>query len=126
MSAYPAAGWHLLADVRVGAGSTALADIALVEAALRAGAKAARTHLLEVKLHGFGPGLGITGVALLAESHISIHSWPEAGVAAVDLFVCGPDADPQAGLAALAATLGAQVERANLVPRLGAAHHPAP
>ena len=38
---------------------------------------------------GFGPGLGVTGVVLLAESHISIHTWPENGFAAADIFMCG-------------------------------------
>jgi S-adenosylmethionine decarboxylase len=45
--------------------------------------------VLSVELHGFGEGAGLTGVALLAESHISIHTWPETGYAALDIFMCG-------------------------------------
>ena len=40
-------------------------------------------------MHHFGQGNGVTGVVLLAQSHISIHSWPEHGYAAIDVFVCG-------------------------------------
>ena len=47
--------------------------------------------------HPFGPGLGVTGVVLLAESHISIHTWPEQGYAAIDIFMCGA-AEPQRAL----------------------------
>jgi S-adenosylmethionine decarboxylase len=39
--------------------------------------------------HAFGEGQGVTGVVLLAESHITIHTWPECGFAAADIFMCG-------------------------------------
>src|SRR3546814_12189403 len=45
--------------------------------------------LLHIHLHHFTPNDGISGVAVLAESHISIHSWPESGYAALDIFMCG-------------------------------------
>lgn len=45
--------------------------------------------VLKVDTHNFGEGYGVTGVVLLAESHISIHTWPEYGYAAIDVFVCG-------------------------------------
>lgn len=45
--------------------------------------------LLHIHLHHFTPNGGISGVAVLAESHISIHSWPERRFAALDIFVCG-------------------------------------
>ncbi len=45
--------------------------------------------LLDIKLHAFGENQGVTGVALLAESHISIHTWPENQFAAIDVFMCG-------------------------------------
>jgi S-adenosylmethionine decarboxylase len=40
-------------------------------------------------MHHFTPNGGVSGVAVLAESHISIHSWPEYGYAALDVFMCG-------------------------------------
>ena len=97
-------GTHLLADLT---GCSHLDDVAVVEAALREAVAAARATLLDVRLHHFGHGHGVTGVALLAESHISIHTWPEHGYAAVDIFLCGPANDLDAALAALAARLQA-------------------
>ena len=83
-------GIHLIADL---AASRGLDDPAFVEAALRDAAAAARVTLLGLNLHHFGAAFGVTGVALLAESHISIHTWPERDYAALDIFVCG-DCDP--------------------------------
>jgi S-adenosylmethionine decarboxylase len=51
-------------------------------------------------LHHFGEGAGVTGVALLAESHMSIHTWPDTGFAAIDIFLCGRR-DPQLALPVL-------------------------
>ena len=50
--------------------------------------------LLHLHLHRFGKGQGISGVAVLAESHISVHTWPERGYIAFDIFMCG-DTNPQ-------------------------------
>jgi len=112
-----ASGVHLIADI---AGARGLGDLALIEATLREAAAAARVHVLGVHLHHFGPGMGVTGVALLAESHISIHTWPEEALAAVDIFVCGPDADAPAALAVILARLGGEARFAQAIPRLGA------
>ncbi|WP_425229558.1 adenosylmethionine decarboxylase [Sphingomonas sp.] len=97
-------GTHLLADLT---GCTGLDDGDRVEAALREAVAAAQATLLDVRLHHFGEGHGVTGVALLAESHISIHTWPEHGYAAVDIFLCGSGHDLDAALAALTARLEA-------------------
>jgi len=51
-------------------------------------------------MHNFGEGSGVTGVVLLAESHISIHTWPELKYAAVDIFMCGA-CDPQRAIPVL-------------------------
>lgn len=80
------AGIHLLIDLW---GASGLDDLEAVRAALLEATAACGATLVDLKLHGFAPSQGITGVALLAESHISIHSWPEHGYAAVDIFVCG-------------------------------------
>lgn len=81
-------GEHLLADL-YGCAAKLLADPAGVEAAIRAAAEAAAVQVLAGHFHHFGEGQGVTGVLLLAESHISIHTWPEHGYAALDLFLCG-------------------------------------
>ncbi|MBL8469703.1 adenosylmethionine decarboxylase [Methyloversatilis discipulorum] len=84
----PPIGLHVLLDLhQVEPG--VLADLGRIEAVLDEAARAAGAHVLGGHFHPFGPGLGVTGVLLLAESHISIHTWPEHGYAAVDVFMCG-------------------------------------
>lgn len=86
------AGSHLIVDLYQ---AERLDDLAHIEETLRACVDAARATLLHIHLHHFEPNGGVSGVAVLAESHISIHSWPEHGYAALDIFMCG-DADPDA------------------------------
>lgn len=80
------AGTHLLIDVHE---ARDLDDIARIEAMLRRAVTAVGATLLHMDLHRFSENGGISGVALLAESHISIHTWPEINYAAIDIFVCG-------------------------------------
>lgn len=80
------AGTHLIVDLWR---AINLDDVDMVEKALRRAADAAGATLLNIDLHRFTPNGGITGVAVLAESHISIHTWPEFAYAAVDVFMCG-------------------------------------
>ena len=91
------AGTHLLIDLW---GASRLDDIDNVESALRSAALAAGATILNVDLHCFEPNGGISGVVVLAESHISIHTWPERGFAALDVFMCG-DCNPYHGIPAL-------------------------
>lgn len=107
-------GHHLIADLQ---GATGLADAAHVERCLRDAAAAGGATVLEVRLHSFGPGQGVTGVALLAESHISIHTWPEYGSACIDIFLCGRRHDPDGALAAIVKGLDAVVTRRTLLTR---------
>ena len=83
------AGVHLIVDLH---GAERLDDIDHIDATLRRCVAAAGATLLHLHLHHFQPN-GVSGVAVLAESHISIHSWPEANYAALDIFMCGK-ADP--------------------------------
>jgi S-adenosylmethionine decarboxylase len=84
------AGAHLIIDLY---DAERLDDIDHIEETLRRCVEAAGATLLHVHLHHFEPNGGISGVAVLAESHISIHSWPENGYAALDVFMCG-NAEP--------------------------------
>jgi S-adenosylmethionine decarboxylase len=112
------AGIHLLADFH-GVDDARLHNGAALDALLRKAALAAGARILHSHFHGFGEGLGVTGVVLLAESHISIHTWPEYGFAAVDIFMCG-SAQPQLALSIIDAALQARscdlrtVERGSL------------
>ena len=84
------AGSHLIIDLWQ---AELLDDLDTVETALREAVEEAGATLLHLHLHEFTPNGGISGVAVLAESHISIHTWPERGYAALDVFMCG-DAVP--------------------------------
>ncbi|WP_374524105.1 adenosylmethionine decarboxylase [Sphingopyxis sp.] len=108
-------GLHLIADLTA---NERLDDPEFIGQVLRDAATAARVTLLEIRLHHFGEAHGVTGVALLAESHISIHTWPEDELAAVDIFVCGARADPEAALAHISAALNARKIDVTRIERL--------
>jgi S-adenosylmethionine decarboxylase len=83
------AGTHLIIEVVGGVG---LDDEGRIERAFRACVETCGATLLHIHTHKFTPQ-GVSGVAVLAESHISVHTWPEIGYGAFDVFMCG-DADP--------------------------------
>ena len=80
------AGTHLIIDL---VRAERLDDLEHIEHTLRRCVEVAGATLLHIHLHHFTPNGGVSGVAVLAESHISIHSWPEYGYAALDIFMCG-------------------------------------
>lgn len=84
-------GRHFIVDFY---GASFLDQEATIETALVNAAQAAGAVLLHLHIHKFSCEGGVTGVALLAESHISVHTWPEQGYAAFDVFMCG-DAKPE-------------------------------
>ena len=71
-----------------------LNDEAFVRTIMTSSAKIAGATLINLVTHSFKPQ-GVTGLALLAESHISIHTWPEIGYAAIDVFTCGDHTMPE-------------------------------
>lgn len=92
---YTASGVHIIADfydAKYLDEQHAIADI------LHRAAVAGHATVLSVNVHDFGEGSGVTGVALLAESHITIHTWPEEHYIALDIFMCGKKSNPQAAL----------------------------
>jgi len=84
------AGTHLIIDLY---DAERLNDIDFIEATLRECIKKANATLLNIHLHPFEPD-GVSGVAVLAESHISVHTWPQNNYAAFDVFMCG-DTTPE-------------------------------
>ena len=74
-----------------------LDDEAYIRGVLVNAAECSGSTLLAVSSHKFEPH-GVTAIALLAESHISIHTWPEKGIAVCDVFTCGDTAIPEIGV----------------------------
>jgi len=95
--AHAPTGTHVLADLN-GIAAEKLSNCAALETLLRGAAEAAGARVLFSHFHAFGEGQGVTGVVLLAESHITIHTWPECGFAAADIFMCGKS-QPELALA---------------------------
>ncbi len=84
----------------------AINDADRVKSAMLDAVKAANATLLNIYVHTFSPQ-GVTGVAVLSESHLSIHTWPEHGYVAADVFTCGETTEPQAAAAVLHAAFAA-------------------
>jgi S-adenosylmethionine decarboxylase len=80
------AGTHLIIDLW---GAKRLDDPAHIDEVLREAAIATGATILHGHFHHFSPNGGVSGVLVLAESHVSIHTWPERDFAALDIFVCG-------------------------------------
>jgi S-adenosylmethionine decarboxylase len=72
-------------------------DADLMRTAIIDAVRAANATLLDINVHTFSPH-GVTGVAVLSESHLSVHSWPEYGYLAADVFTCGATTDPGAAV----------------------------
>lgn len=115
---YPYLGRQVLADYH-GCPADLLADPVRIEVAMRDAALACSATIVECVFHRFNPH-GVSGVVVIAESHLAIHTWPEYGYAAVDVFTCGDSVDPAEAVmflnVALQATTMAmtEVSRGNL------------
>lgn len=112
-------GTHWLVDL-FGCPFEALNDRQLIESVLLESIVLARLNLLHLISHSYEPQ-GVTAIALVSESHVSIHTWPEHGHAAVDIFTCGSDSELEAVCGLLVKQLKAKrqarlvVERGNLI-----------
>lgn len=107
-------GRHVISE-HFGCASELLDDVAVIEAAMLAAAQAIGATLVSSAFHRYEPQ-GVSGVLLIAESHLSIHTWPEHRYAAVDIFTCG-GLDPRPGLGALASAIRAQTSRMQEIVR---------
>jgi S-adenosylmethionine decarboxylase proenzyme len=84
-----------------------LNDVAFIKRSMRDAALASGATIVQEAFHLFNPH-GVSGVVVIAESHLAIHTWPEYGYAAVDLFTCGDDVSPDAAFEHLKSSLRAQ------------------
>ena len=97
-----ALGTHIVCELS-GCDPVALSDLDGVQNMMIAAARIAHATILESSFHRFEPQ-GVSGTVILAESHLSIHTWPEKEYAAMDFYTCGDHTDPW-----LACELAAQV-----------------
>jgi S-adenosylmethionine decarboxylase len=101
-----ALGRHILAEV-FGCDRAVLDDPERVERILVDAALEAGAEVREVAFHKFSPQ-GVSGVVIISESHLAVHTWPELGYAALDVFTCGDRVDPWQACDAVVAGFGAK------------------
>jgi S-adenosylmethionine decarboxylase len=94
-----ALGTHILVELRE-CNTKILSDLKKVQDVLITAAKVANATIVEVAFHEFNP-FGISGMVVIVESHLSIHTWPEYDYAAVDIFTCGNILKPEKAVAYL-------------------------
>ena len=108
-------GIHCILEI-CGCPAKRLNDDAFVRDAIAEASKQGMSTLLKIDSHKFDPQ-GVTVFAILAESHISIHTWPENGYAAVDVFTCGETAQPRLACEYLVKAFDAQNYTLKEIPR---------
>lgn len=104
-----ALGRHLLVEF-AGCDAKKLNDLPFIKHVLLETARRCRATIVDTVFHKFNPN-GVSGVVVIAESHISIHTWPEYGYAAVDIFSCGKGLRTRLGMKFLARELGCESPR---------------
>ena len=110
-------GKHALFELH-GGNPNLLNDEDFVKSALTEAAEAAGATLLSLVSHKFSPQ-GVTAVALLSESHISLHSWPEFGFDSIDCYTCGSHTDPEAACKSIKDAFEATYSSIRLLRREG-------
>ena len=88
-----ALGKHLLLELN-GCDHKLLNDISFIKETMLAAAKASGATVLGESFHKFSPQ-GVSGVIIIAESHLTVHTWPEHGYAGADIFTCGTRVKPE-------------------------------
>ena len=99
-------GRHVLAEL-TGCPAVVLNDVAGLEQCFRDCAEKGGATLVSSHFHHFSPQ-GVSGVVVIAESHVTVHTWPEHGYAAVDVFTCGRPEIAEAVMARIIQALGAE------------------
>lgn len=85
-------GRHLIVEL-YDCDTKTLTDVGRIEDIMVNAAKAMKAHIVDVVFHTFSPH-GVSGIVVIAESHLSIHTWPEHAFASVDIYTCGSNIDP--------------------------------
>lgn len=85
-------GRHLLIELYQ-CDNRVISDVRKIEEIMVDAAKAAKAHIVDVVFHNFNPN-GVSGVVVISESHLTIHTWPEYNFASIDIFTCGATINP--------------------------------
>ncbi|HYZ14981.1 MAG TPA: adenosylmethionine decarboxylase [Candidatus Acidoferrum sp.] len=101
-----ALGTHIVCELS-GCDAAKLTDVDAVREMMQNAARAANATIIESAFHRFQPQ-GVSGVVVIQESHLSIHTWPETGYAAMDFYTCGDHTDPWAACEYAAEALDAK------------------
>jgi S-adenosylmethionine decarboxylase len=112
---YSTKGVHIVADLWE-CDAQALNNEAYLKTLLHESARAANMHVVGETSHTFTPQ-GVTSILLLEESHISIHTYPEVHYAAVDIYTCGTDSQPQKALDMIVKSLHTQKANTKIINR---------
>jgi S-adenosylmethionine decarboxylase len=110
-----ALGRHLLVELQ-DCNKEALDNLGFLREVMLSAAAACGATVLGESFHRFSPQ-GVSGVVVIAESHLSIHTWPEYGYAAVDIFTCGTSVQPEKAAKALIEKLGSRNHSLVEIPR---------
>lgn len=110
-----ALGRHLLIELQ-DCDREALNDLGFLRDAMVVAAIDCGATVLGESFHHFSPQ-GVSGVVVIAESHLSVHTWPEYGYAAVDIFTCGTTVEPEKAVEVLIERLGAKNHSVMEIPR---------
>ncbi len=89
-----AVGKHLILELK-DCDRKRLSDLDFLKDTLLSACRVAGATILSESFHSFPPYGGVSGVVIIAESHFSIHTWPEYGYAAIDIFTCGNSLHPK-------------------------------
>ncbi len=92
-TAFGTMGRHIIADLS-GCNSQLISSVDFVKKTLEEAVVKAKATIISSRFHQFTP-IGVSGIILLSESHCSIHTWPEEGYAAIDIYTCGEHVFPQ-------------------------------
>jgi S-adenosylmethionine decarboxylase len=106
---------HIVCELS-GCDATKLTDVDAVSDMMMEAALEANATVVTRAFHRFQPQ-GVSGVVVIQESHLSIHTWPETGYAAMDFYTCGDHTDPWAACEYAAKVLGAKTMRTTEVKR---------
>lgn len=111
----PTLGKHIIIELS-GCEINSINDISNVEQIMLEAAKQANATIIKSVFHKFSP-FGVSGVVVISESHLSIHTWPELGYCAVDIYTCGTNTKPFKACYFLAKKFKAQKIKATFILR---------